>query len=154
MDKNLPEVTPQAVEVYKNRLAQVDFIKKQQWVVTSYAAAIYAAIVWVGRNADPISISLRGFLSFVIVVTGAYSIRLLYRFQLDLRDARISLDKASGYCFNDDQRKVLKLGEFEVEHPEGPFWHGWEVLLALILVCFVGAIVAVSALHSLKTAAV
>jgi len=36
--------------VYKARLDGIDFIKKQQWVVTNSVALIYAAIVWVGRN--------------------------------------------------------------------------------------------------------
>jgi len=48
-------VTPQALEVYKARLAQIDFIKKQQWVVTNYATLIYAAIVWIGLNLRPVS---------------------------------------------------------------------------------------------------
>jgi len=152
VDRKEPAVTPQALEVYKALLAQVDFIKKQQWVVTNYAVLIYAAIVWVGKNAEPISTLPRSFLSFVIFVTAAYSIRLLYRFQLDLRDARIRLDEANAYCFNDKQRDALKLREFGVEDLEGPFWRGWEVLLALVLVCFVGAVVAVYALLSLKTA--
>jgi hypothetical protein len=152
-DEERQAVTPQALEVYKARLAQVDFIKKQQWVVTNYAVLIYAAIVWVGKNAEPISTILRCFLSFVIFVTGAYSIWLLVRFQFDLRDARLRLDEANAPCFSDEQRDALKLREFGVEHLEGPFWRGWEVLLALILVCFLGAVVAVSALFGLRTGA-
>jgi hypothetical protein len=50
IDKKRPVVSPQALEIYKARLAQVDFIKKQQWVVTNYAVAIYVAIVWIGHN--------------------------------------------------------------------------------------------------------
>jgi hypothetical protein len=48
MDKTLPAVLPQALLVYKARVDGIDFIKKQQWVVTNSVALIYAAIVWVG----------------------------------------------------------------------------------------------------------
>jgi hypothetical protein len=152
IEEERPAVTPQALEVYRTRLTQVDFAKKQQWVVTNYAVLIYAAIVWVGKNAEPISTLLRCFLSFVIFVTGICAIGLIIRFQFVLRDARLRLDEANAYCFTDKQRDVLKLREFGVEHFEGPFWRGWEVLLALVLVCFVGATVAVCALFSFKTA--
>ena len=151
IDRKRPQVSPQTVELYKARLTQVDFIKKQQWVVASYAAAIYAALVWVGKNVENISTSLRWFLSIMVALAGAYAIGLLIRFQFDLKKARLRLDDVGAYCFSTKQVDVLKL-EFEKDHPEGPFWRGSEVLFALVLVCAVGAIVAVWVLLSLKTA--
>ena len=46
LDKQSPAVAPQTLLVYKARLDGIDFIKKQQWVVTNSVALIYAAIVW------------------------------------------------------------------------------------------------------------
>ena len=44
------QVALQALLVYKARLDEIDFIKKQQWVVTNSVALIYVAIVWVGGH--------------------------------------------------------------------------------------------------------
>jgi hypothetical protein len=138
IDKKRPQVTPQALELYKARLAHVDFIKKQQWVVTNYAVLIYAAIVWIASNIIDPAPSLRRCLSGLIIVAGICAIGLLIRFQFDLRRARKNTDRASAYCFSQRQRKALKSENYKF-----PFLRGLEVLLALILVCAVGAAVAV-----------
>src|SRR5262245_553133 len=146
IDKMRPEVTPQALELYKARLAQIAFIKKQQWIVTNYAVAIYAAIVWVGKNVETISAGLRWLVSSVIL-TGVCAVGLLIKFQWDLMKERERADKATAYCFTKDQRITLDLPDYQHS-----FLRGCEVVAALIIVCLVGAAVVVWILLNLKTA--
>jgi hypothetical protein len=148
IDKKRPQVTPQALEAYKARLVQVDFIKKQQWVVTNYAVAIYVAIVWVAHNLRPTSFMFNLILLEITIAVATTVTLLLWQFQFDLLEARIRLDEANDYCFTRKQRKVLKEREFEVEHPEGPFKRGLNVLVPLMSVCIFGAVITVGFLIS------
>src|SRR5262249_51129557 len=77
------QVAPQALLVYKARLDGIDFIKKQQWVVTNSVALIYAAIVWVGRNPSHPSPLLLWLLSVAIIVAGLIAMGVLDRFKHD-----------------------------------------------------------------------
>ena len=139
LDKQSPAVAPQTLLVYKARLDGIDFIKKQQWVVTNSVALIYAAIVWVGRNPSHPSPLLLWFLSVAIILAGLIAMGLLDRFKHDLNEAKDSLNKANEYCFTDDQRKALDLQKSEPHR-------GWEVFAAHLTVCTVGAFIAVVAL--------
>jgi hypothetical protein len=137
LDKQSPQVAPQALLVHKARLDRIDFIKKQQWVVTNSVALIYAAIVWVGRNPSHPSPLLLWLLSVAIIVAGL--IAMLDRFKHDLNEAKEALNKANEYCFTDDQRKALDLQR------SGPH-RGWEVFVAYLAVCIIGAFIALVAL--------
>ena len=139
LDKQSPQVAPQALLVYRARLDEIDFIKKQQWVVTNSVALIYAAIVWVGRNPSHPSPLLLWFLSVAIILAGLIAMGLLDRFKHDLNEATDSLNKANEYCFTDDQRKALDL-QRSAPH------RGWEVFAAYLAVCIIGAFIAVVAL--------
>ena len=127
--------------MHKARLDGIDFINKQQWVVTNSVALIYAAIVWVGRNSGHPSPQLLCLLSGLIIFAGISAIGLLARFQYDLGKAKQSLNKANAYCFTKDQREALDLQDFD-----HPFGRGWEVLAAHLAVCIGGAVIAFVAL--------
>jgi len=148
IDEDKPAVTPQALEIYKLRHAQVDFIKKQQWVVTNYAVAIYVAIVWVEHNLRPIAFAPNLILIVITVAVAGIATLLLCQFQVDLEKARIRVDEINDICFTNEQRKKLNIRDFEKEDPQGPFWRGWNVLLALMSVCIVGAVIAAGILIS------
>ena len=90
LDKQSSGVTPQALLVYKARLDGIDFIKKQQWIVTNSVALIYAAIVWVGRNPSHPSALLLWLLSGAIIVAGLMAMGLLDRFRHDLNEAKVA----------------------------------------------------------------
>ena len=138
MDKQSPQVAP---VVYKARLDGIDFIKKQQWVVTNSVALIYAAIVWVGRNPSHPSPLLLWLLSVAIIVAGLIAMGVLDRFKHDLNEAKEALNKTNEYCFTEDQRKALDLQR------SGPHrW--WEVFEAHVAVCTGGAGIAFVALWS------
>jgi fatty acid desaturase len=147
MDKKQPEVTPQAMEVYKLRHAQVDFIKKQQWVVTNYAVAIYVAIVWVSHNLR-IALVYNLILIVTTVAVAGGATLLLWQFQVDLKHARLRVDEINDLCFSHEQRKKLYIRDFEKQDPQGPFWRGWNVLLALMAVCIVGGFITAGILIS------
>lgn len=144
LDKQSPAVAPQALLVHKARLDGIDFIKKQQWVVTNSVALIYAAIVWVGRNPSHPSPLLLWLLSLTIIVAGLIAIGLLDRFKHDLNEAKEALNKANEYCFTDDQRKALDLQKSEPHR-------GWEVFAAYLAVCIIGAFIALVALWAQPT---
>src|SRR4030095_7625409 len=146
LDTKRPEVTPQALEVYKVRLAQVDFIKKQQWVVTNYAVLIYAAVAWVYNTLQHISVAFQWLLIEITIAVGTAATVLLLQFQRDLEVSRGLLDKAVGICFSDEQRKALEIKDFH--HYSHPFWRGWNVLLPLMSVCIFGAIITIGFLIS------
>ena len=89
------QVALQALLVYKARLDEIDFIKKQQWVVTNSVALIYVAIVWVGRNPSHPSALLLWLFSAAIIVAGLIALGLLERFRHDLNEAKVALNKAN-----------------------------------------------------------
>jgi hypothetical protein len=142
-DKKQPTVTPQALEIYKARISQIDFIKKQQWVVTNYAVAIYAAIVWVYNTLQHIPEASRWILIEITVAVGIAAIFLLWQFHCDLKKARRALDQANDYCFSDQQREALDLRAFPT-----PFTRGMNVLVPLMSVCFFGAVITLGFLIS------
>ena len=129
------QMSPQALIVYKSISDQFDFLNKQQWVTTNYVVLIYAAIAWCGQHIDQSS-SLLWVLMMVAIGAGGIGICLLIRFQYDLAKLRKRSDRANEEYFSAHERQALGL-EKPYRHP---FWRGWEVLTALILVCVAGAI--------------
>jgi hypothetical protein len=122
------------------RLDGIDFIKKQQWVVTNSVALIYAAIVWVGRNViSPPPAQLLWFLSGLIIVAMICGVVLIVRFKWDLEEAKEALDLVNKYCFADTQYDTLGLQKSEPHR-------GWQVLAAHLLVCIGEVFVALAAL--------
>jgi hypothetical protein len=133
-----PPMSPQALIVYKAIADQFDFLKKQQWATTNYVVLIYAALVWCGQHIER-SPRLLCVLTAFAIATGGVGIWLLVRFQYDLKKLRERGESANKEYFSDHERKALVLA---VPNPH-PFWRGWEVLFALILVCVVGAILVI-----------
>jgi hypothetical protein len=139
---DVPEVSPQGLIVYQAISDQFDVIKKQQWATTNYVVLIYAAIVWIGQHVEPSSLS-RCLLSAVTVFAGLCGIGLLIWFQYDLGELRRRAQTANEALFPANEREALGLGPWA-----HPYLRGWNVLVALILVCLIGAGLTIFALNS------
>jgi hypothetical protein len=136
-----PQISEQALVVYKAISDQFDFLKKQQWATTNYLVLIYAAIAWFGRNGALSSSWVLCTLSAITVAAGLVAIGLLVWFQYDLGQLRQRADAANKALFSSHERRALDLQPYK--HPYG---RGWHVLAALILVCVAGAFLVVLAL--------
>jgi hypothetical protein len=119
-------------------LDDVNFIKRQQWATTNYAALLYAAIVWFGQHSGSVCA-----LSTLAIITALFAVGLLIRFQYDLGKLRGRIATANDYCFAGKEKDSLGIEARDKD----PFARGWEVLLALILVCAGGAMLVLAALN-------
>jgi hypothetical protein len=136
------KMSEQLLVLYKARLDDIGFLKRQQWSATNYLTLIYAAIVWLGLNPKRDS-QLSFILSAIAVAAAILAIALLLKFQCDLGKLR-SRNSAvhKSYFFTDKEREV-----FDVKDDPNPYQRGGLVLIALISVAVVGAILVVCALN-------
>jgi hypothetical protein len=136
-----PKVSEQALLVYKSIIDQFDIIKKQHWATTNYAVLIYAAIVWIDQHERvKASLIFSLVLAAVTIVVGLIGTILLIWFQIDLGKLRKRAEHANSELFSKEERDALRL-----QPVARPYLRGWHVSLALILVCLVGALLAVAA---------
>jgi hypothetical protein len=135
-----PQMSQQALIVYKALYDQIDFIKKQQWVTTNYLVLIYAAIAWVGQHITPTPWVLCT-LSTITAVAGVLAIVLLVLFQRDLSESRGRMTDVETAIFSSRWRDALRVQPYQ--HTYG---RGWLILVVLILVCIVGAFLVILAL--------
>jgi hypothetical protein len=136
-----PRMSGHALILYKARIDQIEFLKKQQWTVTNYLALIYAAIVWIGYNTQK-SPQVVCILSATAILAAIVGIGLLFWFQNDTKRTRVALYKMNTFAFSGEERDA-----FDIKPDLNPFARGWHVLAALIGVSVVGAFLVVLALH-------
>ena len=141
-DTVAPQMSPQALIVYKWMADEFVFLKKSQWATTNYLVLIYAAIIWYGQHVK-VSSSLSIFLSAAAIAAGLITIALLIRFQCDLAKLRKRTKAAEAVYFSENERQALTLIPYK-----NPYLPGWQVLTALILVCVFGAMLVVLALNN------
>lgn len=131
------ELSPQGLAMYELMLKDTAFIKRQQWATTNYTALIYAAIIWVVHNLS-VSEKQNCVLMLLVIATGSISIGILIKFQCELGKLRKRIAHANNTFLGEDEIKGL-----QVRLPdEDPYTRGWHILVALILVCGAGAVVA------------
>jgi hypothetical protein len=145
-----PKVSAQALLVYKSIIDQFDIIKKQMWATTNYVVLIYAAIVWIDQHVEA-SPTFSWVLVAVTIGVGVISTGLLILFQIDLGKLRERAKHANKKLFSEEERDALELEPRPVSKwwdyiffPAKPYLRGWNVLLALSLVCLVGAVLVVA----------
>src|SRR6266568_4930861 len=131
--------------VFKQLFDEVKSTKRQQWIMTNYCvlilAAIYAAQL---PYASPLA-----------VITAIVGSGLLLKMQSHLARSRIRLDKVHKTYFDEDQLKAIGLTDKEIkvvrgekQHYLAQFLRGWEFLIVLISVLWVGAFIVVSGAQS------
>jgi hypothetical protein len=138
--EDTPQLSQNALTLYKQMLDGLNFIKRQQWATTNYAALLYAAMVWFGQHSGPKAICP---LSMLAIITALVAIGLLVKFQLDLGKLRERIAKVNKYCFAGKEKEVFDVRDQD----EDPYTRGGWILAALILVCTVGAALVLIALN-------
>jgi hypothetical protein len=138
---DVPQMSPQALIVYKAISDQFDFIKKQQWTTTNYVVLIYAAIVWIGQHVEQSGLS-RCLLSASTIVAGLFGAGLVIWFQYDLGNLRKCAETANAAFFPTNEQQAL--GLTPLRHP---YLRGCNVLVPLLLVCVIGALLAIFAVN-------
>jgi hypothetical protein len=136
-----PQLSQQALIVYKGISDQFDFLKKQQWATTNYVVLIYAALAWFGQHVElpPLALCI---LSAGAIAVGLLATGILIWFQYDLGQIRKRSAIANDALFSVHERQALGLVS-----PVHPYLRGWHVIAALILVCLTGAGLVVLALN-------
>ncbi len=139
------EMPPHVSIVFKELFDEVKSTKRQQWIMTNYCvlilAAIYAAQL---PYASPLA-----------VITAIVGSGLLLKMQSHLARSRIRLDKVHKTYFDEDQLKAIGLTNKEItavrdekQHYFVQYLRGWEFLIILIGVLWVGAFIVVSGAES------
>jgi hypothetical protein len=130
-----PKLSEQGLIVYKAMFDQLDFIRKQQWTITNYAALLYGAIFVFAKGLSKESYVETVLLTTVTAAVCWYGTAILLHTQTDLSDARRRLDHALKELFKDTkERNILGL-EKETE----PFIHGLDFTTLLLGVIWFGA---------------
>jgi hypothetical protein len=112
-DQGSKELSAQGLAVYKLMLDDIAFIKKQQWVVTNYGAAIYGAIFVLARGLPIQSYDWLTYLTTVVpligftIMVGYYGFSLLDKIQEDLKKARERVSASDGKIFGSKESDAL-----------------------------------------------
>jgi len=139
------EMPPHVSIVFKQLFEELWSSKRQQWTTTNYCvlilAAIYAAQL---PYASPLA-----------VITAIVGSGLLLKMQSHLARSRIRLDKVHKTYSDEDQLKAIGLTNKEItavrdekQHYFVQYLRGWEFLIILIGVLWVGAFIVVSGAES------
>jgi hypothetical protein len=139
---DIPQLTPHALALYKQMLEGLNFIKRQQWATTNYAALLYAAMVWFGQHTGPRATRP---LSALAIITALVAIGLLLKFQYDLGKSREHIAIVNRHFFVRKEKEILGIKDQD----EDRFTRGRTILAALISVCAVGAVLVLIALNHL-----
>jgi hypothetical protein len=121
-------------------LDDLNFIKRQQWATTNYAALLYAAMVWFGQHSEPRAICP---LSTLAIITALVAIGLLFKFQHDLGKLRRAHRKSKQVLFRRERERGFRYKRSRRDR----FTRGGPILGALILVCAIGAVLVLIALN-------
>jgi cobalamin synthase len=138
---------PAPVEAaYKDAVENIIFLKKQQWMATSYALLVYAAIFVISGRYFSRTDFARNTLGIVTLVTFVIHWYMIYVFKRGIDRFRRRLDWVYQTYFSQEERVGLDL-------PLGPTAdrEQWEVSTALWLVSLVGAVFTAIYLWSVRT---
>ena len=121
---------PKSVELaYSSELANVNFIKNQEWKFTSSALVVYAAIV-ASTKTIPFNDSGKYLLCLVLFFSWIFCVAIYWGMANSLRKSREEIDKIlEGPYFNLGKQK------------ERRGFDKWGVFVALAIIAGVGAII-------------
>jgi hypothetical protein len=128
--------SPAALNIQKRLFADIEFSKRQQWVITNYVILIDGAIFWLSKALS--SPHERLGLSVLAGVAAIFATTLLILIQKDLGSYRSSLQRA--------HQKWLSKAELETlqtKFYDNPALRGVLFLIALIGVIAIGAVLVI-----------
>ncbi len=136
------EMPPHGSIVFKELFDDINSTKRQQWTITNYSVLILAAIYVVNLS------DYGALLINMALITAIVGSALLLRIQWHMARSRIRLDKIYKTYFVEDELKAVGLSDKEIKAlGDERRWRrylrayrrGWEVLIVLIGVLWVGA---------------
>jgi len=119
---------------YKDAIDNIQFCKRQQWVVTNYAIAAYAALYSIAPRQD-YSV-LRTLLILVAIAICVYHFCALMSLQRLMTRLRLRLAHIYEDYFEAEERYRLDLSA-----KAKSFWHQPGLLIGLIAVSVIGAVI-------------
>ena len=129
------KLSEQGLVVFKAAFDHINFIKKQQWTITNYAALLYGAIFLFTKGLSKESYGETVLLTTVTAAVCWYGTVMLLHSQTYLSDARNRLNHAIMELFKDTQERNILGLESETE----PFIRGLEFTIPLLGVIWFGA---------------
>jgi|SRR6516165_452622 hypothetical protein len=147
------DMSPHVSTVFKELFEELKFAKQQQWTITNYGVLILAAIYAVRQQLPEVPHS-QSKLKFLAIATAVVGSVLLLRIQSHMARSRCRLDKLHKTYFERDELEAIGLKDNEINNLEDQtwwrriphWWRGWEFLLGLMLVLWVGAYLVAHAL--------
>ena len=127
----MPEMTSDEQVVYKNMVENLSFMKRQQWVITTYVVVISVGLF--GLTQGKTSPDAAGGLSLLVAAGCLLAWYLLVRVQMDIARIRRSLEKVANEHFTAEQRSKFGMGE------NCPFLRDFDFVVAFMIVCAVSA---------------
>jgi hypothetical protein len=130
---------------YKDSVDNIIFLKRQQWVATNYVLLLYAAIFLISAEYFPRTDFSRNTLGIVAIVAFFIHWYMMALFQSAIEKFRARLYWIYRTYFNGEEQNRLDL-------PVGPepFWVQWQVAGGLVLVSFVGLVLTLIYLWSVR----
>ena len=153
----MADMSPHVSTVFKELFDEIKSAKRQQWTITNYGLLILGAIYGV-RHQLPVEVthlqSKLKFLAILAIATAVLGSGFLLRIQSHMARSRCRLDKLHKTYFERDELEAIGLKDNEINNLEDQtwwrriphWWRGWEFLLALMLVLWVGAYLVAHAL--------
>ena len=151
------DMSPHVSTVFKELFDEIKSAKRQQWTITNYGLLILGAIYGV-RHQLPVEVthlqSKLKFLAILAIATAVLGSGFLLRIQSHMSRSRSRLDKLHKTYFERDELEAIGLKDNEINNLEDQtwwhriahWWRGWEFLLALMLVLWIGAYLVAHAL--------
>jgi hypothetical protein len=123
------EEMPKSIELqYNSGLSNVSFIKKQEWIYTSSALAVYGALV-AGVKNIPIGICAKIFLTAAILFSLAFSAFIYHGMAKSLEMSR------------DDLNQIVQGPFFKKTVQPRDWFDNWGLFAGLGVIVLVGAII-------------
>jgi hypothetical protein len=145
MTNGARQMTAHVEAAYKDAVENILFLKRQQWVATSYAVLVYAAIFVVSGTFSRTDFA-RNILGIVTIITFGIHWYMMYVFQRAIQRCRRRLDWVYQTYFSQEERVGLDLQLGPIADREQ-----WQVSTALLLVSLVGAVLTAIYLWSVRT---
>lgn len=101
---------PKRIEiVYKDALDNIAFLKKQQWIITGYGIAVFAALFAIAERVKP-SVNGRVVLIGLALLAAGYGFMVLIGFYSAMKKFRDRLDWIYRNFFDASEQDGLRLG--------------------------------------------
>jgi hypothetical protein len=133
------QITAIATNIHRRLFDDIEFSKRQQWVITNYVILVYAGMFYLAGYFKEHADCAKILLSLLAFVAGAYAAFLLSKMQSDMGRYREKLESAHKAWLTADEKATTEYGD-------RPALRVGEHLIGLLGVDLVGLILLLSVL--------